>query len=146
MLLGALATVAAVSAPRTYPILNSSVPSMQNGLPGEAMRGHKWIKAQPEVGLEEAFAAIGVMDSWTSGMFEAVVPPTKWDAATQLLEGRNWTFHAEDVQEMLENDKEARRRTPYKRGMRNTDFYRAWRNLPEIDDYIDFPNAGSATW
>ena len=139
MLLGALATVSALSAPQTYyPNNNASVPSMHNGLPGEAMRGHKWIKAQPEAGLEEAFAAIGVMDCWTSGMFEAVVPPSKWDAAAQLLEGRNWTFHAEDVQQMLENDKEARRRTPYKRGMRNNEFYQAWRNLPEIEDYIDF--------
>jgi hypothetical protein len=139
LLVGALAAFSTLAAPRPHRgAINSTVPSMDNGLPGTAMRGHKWVKAQAEAGLEEQFAAIGVFDSWTSGMFEAVVPPSKWAAAEKILQGRNWTYHAEDVQEMLENDKAARRRTPYRRGMRNNEFYTAWRNLPEIEDYIDF--------
>jgi murein tripeptide amidase MpaA len=141
MLLGTMllsaATAAPLSSARTG-VNNASIPSMMNGIPGEAMRGHRWIKLAANASLEEEFQAIGVWDVWTSGQFEAVVPPGKWAGVEKLLEGRQWSYHAEDMQEMLENDKEARRRTPYKRGMRNNEFYSAWRNLPEIDDYVDF--------
>ncbi len=102
------------------------------------MKGHRWVKLPADPELETKFEAFGV-DTWTSGMTEAVIAPDKWaQVHEELLKDREFVFHAEDVQEMLENDKEARRRHPYVRGMRNNEFYMAWRNLPEILDYIDF--------
>ena len=81
---------------------------------------------------------MGVTNTWTSGMFEAVVAPAQWEAAEVFLAGRNWTYHAEDFQQMLESDKAARRAHPYKRGeMKRNEFYMAWRTLDEIEDYVD---------
>lgn len=135
LLFSAVASLAAISVPQST---NVSTPSMSNGLPGEAMRGHRWIQMPADPELEEQFAKMGITNTWTSGMFEAVVPPSRWSTAENFLQGRNWSYYAQDVQDMLEADKEARRQHPYRRGMRNNEFYRAWRNLPEIEDYIDF--------
>jgi murein tripeptide amidase MpaA len=132
-------TASATALPQLGAKVNMTVPSMNNGLHGTAMKGHRWIKLPAEPELEKEFEKLGVWNTWTSGMTEAVVPPEKWAAVEHaLLQDRDWVYHAEDMQEMLENDKDARRRHPYKRGMRNNEFYMAWRNLPEILDYIDF--------
>ena len=77
------------------------------------MSGHRWIKMTADPSLEAAFADMGVMNTWTSGVFEAVVAPEQWaEKVEPFLEGKEWSYHAQDVQEMLETDKEARRRHP----------------------------------
>jgi hypothetical protein len=138
----AVASTCVVSSSWALPQLgapvNMTVPSMNNGLKGTAMKGYRWVKLPADRQLELELEALGV-DTWTGGMTEAVIAPDKWAQVHQkLLKDRDFEFHAEDVQDMLENDKEARRRHPYRRGMRNDEFYMAWRNLPEILDYVDF--------
>ena len=52
--------------------------------------------------------------------------------ATVPTSDRLWQTRHEDVQEMLEADKAARRRYPYHRGMTNNTFYLAWRTFDEV--------------
>ena len=137
ILTGAVAA-ATIALPHPRPHTNRSVPSMANGLPGEAMRGHRWVTAAADFALQQTFEELGVTNVWTSGQFEAVVPPELWSKAEQALKGREWSTRHHDFQDMLENDKEARRKTPYVRGMRNDTFYAAWRTYEEIEDYVDF--------
>ena len=104
--------VSAVALPQSATPTRDAVPSMANGLAGTAMSGHRWVQLPADPTLEATFADMGVMNAWTSGLFEAVVAPGQWEKVERFLEGKQWNYHAQDVQEMLETDKEARRRHP----------------------------------
>ena len=43
----------------------TEAPSMANGLPGEAMRGHRWVTAPANPALERELAGLGLVDVWT---------------------------------------------------------------------------------
>ena len=132
-------------------------PSLRNGLPGEALRGHRWLSVDASdgnpVGLESQALALGVPShlAWVTGAgaLELIVPPAlEANVSRLLLSGRESTVLREDAQQWLEGEKAARSLHPAvasRAAMPKDEFYRAWRTLDEIMAYMQdiAANAGS---
>ena len=133
------------SAAAAAPVPNSSaiVPSLRNGLKGDALAGHRWLSV-PVNGthaLEAECHALGLPPhlAWVNdaGSLELIVPPSLAPKVSSLLAGRRYEVLHEDAQLVLEREKAERAAHPYRRGaMADDEFYRAWRTLPEILDYM----------
>ena len=130
------------------------VPSLRNGLPGTALAQHRWLVVPParpehDTGnstlqaqhhLEAAALAAGVPPHlvWVNdqGAVELIVHPSLKESIEQLLGNRGYTVLREDAQAWLEAEKEERRSHPLRDTMPKDEFYRAWRTLDEILDYM----------
>jgi hypothetical protein len=144
----AAAVVAADAAPLSAPgaaAAAATVPSLRNGLPGTALAGHRWIEVKGGAQLAANLSGVPSHLHWTDGGgLQAIVPPEAWTGVESLLGGREYRLVQEDMQEMLEQEKSARVAHPYKSGaMKKDEFYRAWRTLEEIDDYMDTLRSGA---
>ena len=141
-MLAALLFSAAAAAP--VPNSSAAVPSLRNGLKGDALGGHRWLSV-PVNGthaLEAECHALGLPPhlAWVNdaGSLELIVPPSLDPKVSSLLAGRRYEVLHEDAQLVLEREKAERAAHPYRRGgaMAGDEFYRAWRTLTEILDYM----------
>lgn len=125
-------------------------PSLRNGLPGNALAEHRWLSVPPPTSpnltlsvqhqLEADALAAGIPPhlAWVNdqGALELVIPPTLEESVRELLHDREYTVLHDDAQAWLEAEKEERRRHPLRADMPKDEFYRAWRTLDEILDYM----------
>jgi hypothetical protein len=156
MLLFFAGTVAFGQAAPVQGASGGPTPSLRNGLPGNALAEHRWLSVPPPATaagpppsnvtlsvqhqLEADALAAGMPShlAWVNdqGALELVVSPALKETVQELLRDREYTTLREDAQAWLEAEKEERRRHPLRDDMPKDEFYRAWRTLDEILDYM----------